>query len=369
MRRFISDFLTLTTSLLARPRHAYNENIYDIFPACILAIDTNYHVTVFNSTLEKMVGVSRDQVIGRDVREILMGIIPLKDLYLINAIQTNTQFFDKEKAFTYNNRRFRIMVNTTPLYEEQGTLIGAASISVDITPIREYEHRIQHLESLAAIGQMAAGTVHEIRNPLTSIKGFTQLIQSRALRHNDNTVKEYCDLTIGEIDHVNNLLSDFLSLARPRTQRPVVLNMVKIVQDVLSFMYGEAMLSNITISANLPTEVLLVRGCIDKLKEVLINLCRNAFQAMPPGGTLVISITADDNYVSIVLTDNGCGMSATTLANIFKPFFTTKETGTGLGLSLCQRIILEHDGKIDVSSQVGIGSTFTVVLPRQRQPQ
>ena len=233
---------------------------------------------------------------------------------------------------------------------------------------RETPHCIDQLEALAGIGEIAATTIHEIRNPLTSISGFVQLLRARAARQNDPTSVDYCTLITEEISHINNILSDFLALAKPQEAKFATVDLGHIIQDVLTLMYGEAVLSQIAIIPRLPDRPLWVFGNAAKIKEVLINLCRNAFQAMGPGGTLTITGEADLETVRVAVTDTGQGMSAQTMAEIFKPFFTTKETGTGLGLAISQRIIRSHGGQITVASEEGKGTTFTLTLPALVRP-
>lgn len=228
---------------------------------------------------------------------------------------------------------------------------------------RESERRIEQLEALAGIGEIAAGTIHEIRNPLTSIGGFVQLLKARAARQHDQTSVEYCTLISEEIGHINGILSEFLALAKPQEGKFACVNISQIIQDVLSLMYGEAVLSGIAISARLPDEAPSVYGNAEKIKEVLINLCRNAFQAMSAGGRVTITAGAYADAVRVAVSDTGHGIDPAALTEIFKPFFTTKATGTGLGLAICQRIMRDHGGDITVASEEGRGTTFTLVFP------
>ncbi|SDF60947.1 two-component system sensor histidine kinase NtrB [Sporolituus thermophilus] len=377
MRPLASDLLAFCLNLLTNPPPFVQPTdplnipaaLYDAIPACVLAVDNRLRITIFNRAAEELAGHPREKFLGRDVREVFANTMPEYPSFLVQTINGNRRFVDEEISFPHNGRRSRLLVSTAPLYDKAGTIAGAISAALDITPIREVRHRMHHLETLAALGQLAAGTAHEIRNPLTSIRGFTQLIQARALRRGDATTADYCRLIMQEIDHVNNILSDILSLARPHTRQLSLLNIVKIVHDVIAFMYGEAILSGITLRPELPPEELWVQGHIDKLKEVLINICRNAFQAMGPGGILTLSVSADAVTVKIALSDTGCGMTRDIIEQIFTPFFTTKETGTGLGLAICQQIMHEHGGDIQVESTPGQGSTFTLLLPRCLPPE
>lgn len=305
-------------------------------------------------------------MLGRDFRQILDECqIPQSERYIIHALEHGTVTVAKDKSVSYNGRISQQVVDATPIYDKHQRIIAAILILRDVGHEREAAHRMQHLETLAAVGQLAAGAVHEIRNPLTAIKGFAKLVYTRAMQLDQATLANYCTVIDKEIDHLNEILTEFLALARPCSANFATVDLVKITQDVIAFLFGDALLGGISVVPNLPDQPVYVYGCSDKLKEVLVNLFRNAFQAMAPGGTLTITLDQTDHHVLLSVKDTGIGMTSAVMANIFKPFFTTKESGTGLGLSICQYKIHEHNGTIEVTSTPGVGSIFTITLPRQ----
>ena len=335
----------------------------DAIPAAVIAVNLDYHITIFNKGAESLFGVDRNIMLSQDLRG-FFDAQQLAQLALAETLATGIVCLAREQTFHVNGRSFHALPDVTPLFDSDHNISGALAIIRDLGYLREADQRLHHLEILAGIGEMAAGTIHEIRNPLTSVNGFVQLLQLRAARQNDQTAVGYCKLISDEVMHINNILSDFLTLAKPQGSKTAKTNIVQLVHDVLTLMYGEALLFQMTLVHQLPSQPLYFWGNGEKIKEVLINLCRNAFQAMVPGGTLTISISADTDKIRVALTDTGHGMTEATIANIFKPFFTTKEAGTGLGLAICQRIIHDHNGEITVTSEIGQGSTFTLVFPR-----
>lgn len=339
--------------------------ISDAISAAVIAVNPCYHITIFNKGAESLFGIDRTVMLGQDLRNFLNSR-QISQLSLAETMTSGLPCLARECIFHFAGRSFPALVDVTPLLDTDHRVSGALVIIRDPGYSREADQRLHHLEILAGIGEMAAGTIHEIRNPLTSVSGFVQLLQMRAARLNDQTAVGYCKLITDEIAHVNNILSDFLTLAKPQEGKIAKIDLLQLVRDVLSLMYGEAILFQITLVPKLPDQPLFIRGSSEKIKEVLINLSRNAFQAMMPGGTLTISVTADKADVRIALRDTGHGMTEATIANIFKPFFTTKETGTGLGLAICQRIMRDHNGEITVTSEIDKGSTFTLVFPRVR---
>jgi len=340
--------------------------ICNTIPAAVIAFDTNCRVLVFNKYAESFFGVHPSIIVGYNLHSV--GItFGSEDQNIASLLTTGESIIDKELTITYNNTPYPVRLSVNPLYNCDGTITGALAILHDNSLVSLPEPRMQHLETLASIGEMTAGTIHEIRNPLTSISGFVQLLSVRAMRQHDETSIEYCRLISDEVTHINNILSDFLTLAKPQPNKFLKLNIIRPISDVLTLLYGEALMYGIDIKQNIDNETLYVMGNSEKIREVLINLCRNAFQAMTRGGTLTLTVKSDENAITTMITDTGHGMSLELIDNIFKPFFTTKETGTGLGLSVCQRIIREHNGQINVASKPGEGTTFTLLFPRLKE--
>ncbi|MCA9669194.1 MAG: GAF domain-containing protein [Myxococcales bacterium] len=243
----------------------------------------------------------------------------------------------------------------------------AAQAAVTLRNSQLYEE-MKERDRLAALGQMAAGLAHEIRNPLGAIKGAAQLLDPE--HASDAEQQEYMGIIVEEVDRLNRVVSQFLGYARPdRGQRePASINDVvrKAVQVV-----RQQLPESVELDVQLGSELPQVRADPEQMRQVLLNLCLNAVQAMEGRGQLSISTRRRRGFrggmlaefVEIAVSDTGRGIAAEALSNIFIPFFTTKEGGTGLGLPICQRIIENHHGTIEVRSHVGKGTVFTVVLP------
>jgi signal transduction histidine kinase len=329
----------------------------DAIPAAAAVLDADHRVALINKHAEKLLVLPRTAAIGRRLSD-TAGLA-----WLAPLLKDGGAFADTEATLTVPGHPATVFVDAVPLPLD-GNPDGTLVVIRKTPDTCEADRRIEQLESLAGIGQIAAGAIHEIRNPLTSISGFIQLMRARAVRQADQITTDYCTLIAEEIGHINSVLSDFLTLAKSRNTKFTAIDIGQLVRDVQSLTYGEAILSRITVTARLPDEPLLIHGNSDKIKEVLINLSRNAFQAMPDGGALTITVRADGPAVRIDLADTGQGIADTAMAEIFKPFYTTKESGTGLGLAICRRIVEDHRGEITVSSEVGKGTTFTLTFPR-----
>jgi signal transduction histidine kinase len=245
----------------------------------------------------------------------------------------------------------------------------ATTIGVTLQNSQVYE-RMKERDRLAALGQMAAGLAHEIRNPLGSIKGAAQLLQPAAAQTGDST-KEFLDIIVEEVNRLNKIVSQFLDYARPYRgeQRPLEVN--EVVRKTLQLLVKEQGGGEIEIVTNFADGLPPVRADAEQLLQVFLNLSLNALQAMPQGGRLLISTSlrratrrgAAAAFLEVRFRDTGVGIPPGDQRNLFIPFFTTKDKGTGLGLPISQRIIENHGGTIEVRSQPTEGATFTVLLP------
>jgi signal transduction histidine kinase len=273
-------------------------------------------------------------------------------------------------ALVLRDERLREAYSTDEIELFRGV---ATTIGVTLQNSQVYE-RMKERDRLAALGQMAAGLAHEIRNPLGSIKGAAQLLQPGAAHPPDNT-REFLDIIVEEVNRLNKIVSQFLDYARPYRgeQRPLEVNeAVRKTLQLLAKEQGQHDTDIVTdIVTNFAEGLPPVRADAEQLLQVFLNLSLNALQAMPQGGRLLISTSlrratrrgAAAAFLEVRFRDTGVGIPPGDQRNLFIPFFTTKEKGTGLGLPISQRIIENHGGTIEVRSQPGEGATFTVLLP------
>lgn len=224
--------------------------------------------------------------------------------------------------------------------------------------LKQEEQSIQE-EKLKMVGELAAGLAHEIRNPLTTVKGFLQVASASGYN-----IEQWYDVIMDEITRVNQLTVEFLQFSKPQESQLKVIPIHECVERVINLMESEAALQGhaleYTYVANRPYYCLMDR---DKIVQVLINLLKNAFQAMEKKGRVELTVYPEQESVYLVVKDTGPGIPKDVLAQIFNPFFTTKEEGTGLGLSICHKIIRDHQGTLAASSELGVGTTFVISLP------
>ena len=253
-------------------------------------------------------------------------------------------------------------VSTTivPFLNKKGKPYQFVSIRNDITERKQSEELLHRQDKLAAVGQLAAGVAHEIRNPLTSMRGYAEFLQMDETNHER---LEYFDIILDEIERVNTIVEEFMVLAKPQTVHLELKNIVLIVQDVLSLIEFEAKNKNVQVHFESHNQEILVNCDENRLKQVLLNFAKNGIEAMPSGGDLYVNALQQGGKVMIHIRDTGVGIPSEKLNKLGEPFFTTKEQGNGLGLMVSYKIIEGHKGKIEVESEVNKGSTFIIMLP------
>lgn len=272
------------------------------------------------------------------------------------------------KYIKENGESLDVEITGTP-FKYQGE-VAELIVFRDISERKKAEESLEETrkmlferEKLALIGQMSAGMAHEIRNPLTAIRGFTQLL--RIKDYDKAKVNYYLDMIIEEIDRVNSLISEFLQLARPKEPNLKKQAINKVITEFLDLIMSQAIYNSIEVicesEGNLP-ECLFDK---DQIKQVLLNLSKNSIDAMPKGGKLKIVTGYNDaeKQIFIIIEDNGLGIPESELSKLAMPFFSTKEKGTGLGLSISYALIRGHGGKVQVESTEGEGTKFTIYLP------
>lgn len=251
-------------------------------------------------------------------------------------------------------------VQSAPLFDRTGAMLGAICMAREVTAVRQMEDQVRRVERLAAVGQLAAGAAHEIRNPLTSIRGFIQLLQVRSANAN----VEFFDIVLKEIDRIDDIIRDLLLLARPPEPHLVELSLQEVVDQLLLLLEPELTRQGIRVERQSEEGIDRIHGDPKLLRQLGHNLIRNAIKAMPFGGTLqVVLRTGEPGEILLEVLDTGVGIPQENLTRLFGPFFTTKENGTGLGLAICHGVVQAHGGRIDVQSSPGAGTTFRIHLP------
>jgi len=321
-----------------------------------MGIITKYGVwTYINEQGKKLMGAtSFEEIIGTS----LYDYINPQDYKLLKQSLDSRDSSDFEISLIrkdHDTKRAEVQLIPTVFKNRDVSLI----IIKDITEQRKTEDQLQVAEKLSVIGQMAAGIAHEIRNPLTAIKGFTQLLSE----HPAEEAEDYAEIILDELARIESIVGDLLVLAKPQASNLSNVDLISLVNGVVNLLNPQATLSDAFIKVKTDTPNLYIECEPDKIKQVLINLIQNSIEAMADGGEILVAISQDTDLASIQVIDQGAGIPEDRLNKLGEPFYSTKEKGTGLGLMICQKIIKNHGGKINFTSIVDEGTTVTITLP------
>lgn len=263
---------------------------------------------------------------------------------------------NKAKDGTY----YWVHTTIVPFLNENSRPYQYLAIRNDITERKKTEEVLHRQDKLAAVGQLAAGVAHEIRNHLTSMKGYTEFLQ---LDETNEERQEFLSIILDEIERVNNIVEDFMVLAKPKAVELEEKNIIPVIKNVLSLLEFEASKRNVNIHFEYEQEIIQIECDENRLKQVFLNFVKNGIEAMPDGGDITVRASIMDSQVQISIQDTGVGIPEEKLKNIGEPFYTTKQNGNGLGLMVSFKIIESHNGKIYIESELNKGTTFNIILP------
>jgi two-component system, sporulation sensor kinase E len=329
----------------------------------VVLIDLDYNLVDISDMACRVLGLKREQILNKSMEEVFAGV-PIQHQLVQRTILDGIVIRNHAVSWMNNQERHELLLDSNVLRDEQGHIAGAYLIFKDVSNLRSLEEQVQRSDRLAMIGQIAAGTAHEIRNPLTSIKGFLQVLKRTLENKGMEKERGYTEVMLTEIDRINELVNEFLLLSKPKNVSFEQTDLTAVLRGILPIINNEAILHKVHLQYEACYHMPKVIADQEMLKQVFLNICKNGIEALVDGGTLTITERLDtvDRYVSIDIHDTGPGIPTFVVDKIFDPFFTTKDHGTGLGLSVCQRIIHDIGGNIRVSSK-GFGTTFTVSIP------
>jgi PAS domain S-box-containing protein len=336
--------------------------------APILVIGKKREIRVVNRALLTITGFRREELIGRDFTSLVEDDERARLLPVLIGALRGQSATGVEVRVASRKGSIRLLMNTASVLSADGDVEGVIAIGRDLTEIRELEQRIIHAEKLATIGQLAAGVVHELNNPLTSISVYSDYLlkQAEAAKQRPSDILKLRRIH-ESAERILRFTRELLAYARPTPEEPHELALSEVVTRALQFCEHLIAQRGVELTVQLGEQLPTMLGVSGQLQQVLVNLVTNACHAVPEGaGTLGVSLSQNDaGFLELCVRDNGAGISPDHLNRIFEPFFSTKGEGhgTGLGLSIVRNIVEDHRGTIRVDSTLGKGARFTIVLP------
>jgi len=312
-----------------------------------------------------ILGLTQEEFLGKNVvpfihPEDTQRVVQLWRESLSQKISSGLEyrFLHKEGHYVW------LESNYVPILTASGEVEKFVVISRDVTERKETENLLRNSEKLSVVGELAAGIAHEIRNPLTTLKGFMQLMKT------EENYPYYIDVMYGELERMEGITNEFLCLAKPQISEIKEIQIWMLLEQVSTLLYPQALLNRIELVVESEPNMPVVTCVENQIKQVFINLVKNAIEAMEHGGEIRLAVQREnDRNLLITVHDQGTGIPADKIKKLGQPFYSLKEKGTGLGLTVCQKIIREHRGRIDFRSEMGKGTTVEVRLPYRRDDQ
>lgn len=333
----------------------YTDNVIESIPAGLITLNVQDRVVSCNRKAEELFQRSKEEIHGQNITEILTGrSIDYKNV-------RNSEIDQSDEFITAAGRHVPIRISGSSLVNAEGQAIGTVLIVRDMSTIREMEQQLERSRRMVALGKMAAGIAHEIRNPLGTLRGFAQYFGSQPGASEQNTA--YANLMMSEVDRLNRNVSGLLQFARPREPQLVPVDLDELLAKTVVLMGSDFANHALHFEWQRDTGITLAADP-DLLLQVLMNLLKNSIHATPPGGTVGLTCSEDEQHVRIQISDTGCGMSEHEREKMFDPFFTTGKSGTGLGLAVSHQIVEQHRGVFEVETAPGKGTTITLVIPK-----
>ena len=342
---------------------AYTDNVLSSMTNGLITVDLNERIVTVNERAEGILKKRREEMAGLQLKDVLEDSHPLHKA-LNETLSHERGIFHSELELKGEEGSVWLMASTSLLTDGEGNKIGALAVFQDITEIKALEERLRQADRLAALGTLSAGLAHEIKNPLSAIKTFVQLLPKKV--GNTSFMDKFNVTVPREIDRINQLVEDLLELTRARKGSFVNLDVNQLIMQVID-LHGEEMgKRQITFEEHLDKTIPQVHGDQEKLYRAFSNLMINSIQAMPNGGSLSVSSAIENStrpMVRVNFSDTGIGMDEITAKNIFNPFYTTKDKGVGLGMALTHKIVEDHQGVIEITSEKGKGTIFVLRFP------
>ncbi len=341
---------------------SYTGNILASMTDAVIAIDRNEKITLFNRTAEDIFGISEKEAVGKECTELVQA-----DSVLEKTLRTGESIKDFETEYDLKKRKATLSFNTFTLRGKNGEVDSAVAVIKDLTERRAMEENLRRKEKLTAMGELASGVAHEVRNPLNAIGMIAQRLSKEFEPKTDaGEYKSLSKTVVDEVKRINDIIRRFLKFARPPELELRETNINDLLDEVVHLVNPVAEDKNAAIETEYEN---LLKVSIDQsqMKQFFLNLLQNSLQAH--SSEVSIKAFSRESDVVVEIKDTGDGIPKENLPKIFDLYFTTKEDGTGMGLSIANQIVAAHGGRIEVESEIEVGTTFRIYLPGLEESQ
>ncbi len=342
---------------------AFADEVVAHLPVGLIAVDPHGRIAFFNAAAGQIAGIDPAQALNQMPEKVL----PPHLCGLKSILDRGVAIREREMVCDFTGRAVPVSVSGTRIVNAAGQLVGHILILRDLAQVKQLQAEIRRQEKLAALGGLAAGVAHEIRNPLSSIKGLATYFAGKFEAGSEE--RSLAQVMTQEVDRLNRVISELLEFARPADLNRSARDINPLLRHCLTLVGQDAAQKGIALHDDLAEGLCLAWIDPDRLSQCLLNLYINAIEAMGRGGRLtVVSEPVDAAWLRIRIEDTGGGIAAEDLDRIFNPYFTTKSQGTGLGLAIVHKIIESHGGRIQVDSTPRVGTRVTLLLPCAARP-
>ena len=335
----------------------------------IFTLDPAERITSWNKGAEAIFGYTEEEMLGESLEVLLpRHLKEQRELEKISAVAQAEGYVRsyQTQRLTKDGQTIDVLFTRTAIRDTQGQLIGYSSVLKNITEQKLLDRHLAQTERLSAIGELAAGLAHEIKNPLTGIKGEIEIIRDSLAPHHPH--RQILGEVLSEVARIDRSVMNLLSYSKLKKPDFLKVDLVRLIETVISFLHKVADSKAIRLRLAAPCEVPHITGDENELKQLFMNMILNSLEAIEQHGNVWVNVKCPlDGHVSVEVVDDGPGIPSDQLSKIFLPFFTSKKHGTGLGLATCKRIVTNHGGLIRVDSEPGKGTRFTIDLDPNSQ--
>ena len=355
---FLAQAYRLTRTSLSRIK-IFSEALVKNMPIGLIALDDQGKIVICNEKAQAALEVACTDALGKEALTILPE--PLKKI--ISELPASGGFLERDIQLISAEGTENVWEAVAAGLMDEGIPAGRILLIRDVTAIRQMENEVTRSRHLNSIGSLAAGVAHEIRNPLSSIKGFAVYFKERLSGNKED--EQTADVMIAETERLNRVISQLIEFARPLELKKEKVQFAELVQHTIKLIAADAQKNKISVEIDAVANLPELEVDPDKIKQVLLNVFLNSLAALKESGKMIIELSPGTDNLTVIISDNGTGIEKMDLPKIYDPYFTSKPAGTGLGLAVVQKIMEAHGGKIDVKSTIGEGTKVFLYFPFQ----